>query len=87
MIRYFASLLSDYFDHPILGLLLLVSAFLLALGGVLSVVDVPGVPVIAAGWFAIYGIGAGSLGLFGYLVLYVSRGISIVRDMAGPGAS
>ncbi|MFC7141558.1 hypothetical protein ACFQMA_17180 [Halosimplex aquaticum] len=87
MIRHFASLLSDYFDHPILGLLLLVSAFLFAVAGVLSVVDVPGVPPIAAGWFAIYGVGAGTLGLFGYLVLYVSRGISIARDKTGPGAS
>ncbi|WP_123537673.1 hypothetical protein [Halosimplex salinum] len=87
MLRYSASLLSDYFDHPILGLLLLVSALLFAVAGVLSAVDVPGVPAIAAGWFAIYGIGAGTLGLFGYLVLYVSRGVSIVRDMAGPGAS
>jgi len=87
MARYFASLLSDNFDHPILGLMLLISVFLFVVAGVLSVVDVPGVPAIASGWFAIYGICAGSLGLFGYLVLYVSRAISIARDRAGPGAS
>lgn len=87
MARYFASLLSDYFDHPILGLLLLVSALLFVVAGAVSAVDVPGVPPIAAGWFAIYAIVAGTLGLAGYLVLYVSRGVSIARDMAGPGAS
>jgi|GEM_PF-2810839 len=87
MARYFASLLSDNFDHPILGLLLLISVFLFVVAGVLSVVDVPGIPPIAAAWFAIYAIGSGSLGLLGYLILYVSRGISIARDRAGPGAS
>jgi hypothetical protein len=87
MLQYFNSLLSEYFDHPILGLMLVISAILFAIAGLLSAVTIPGVPEIAAGWFAIYGIGSGTLGLFGYLVLYVSRGISIARDMAGPGAS
>ena len=82
--KYLVSAISDRFKHPIMASVLMSAVAFFLIGAVLQFAPVPGVPPIVAGFFGIYGVLAGVLGLFGYGVLYVVKVISVAGDRAAP---
>ena len=79
--------LSKRFEHPLLASILLLSVGLLAFGGILDVVHIPGVPGVVSGFLGIYAIITAFLGIVGYLILFAVRSISMLRDRMAPHAA
>lgn len=93
MFRYLASAYANWFKHPVLAGVGTAAVLLIGLGFVMSMVvpfTIPinstGVPPIAAGFTAIFGILAGVIAVLGYAVLYAAKAISLVRDQNAPHA-
>lgn len=78
--QYLVSAITDRFTHPILASVLMSAVAFFLIGGVLELVQIPGVPPLAAAFFGIYCVLASVLGLFGYGVLYLARLVSIAGD-------
>jgi hypothetical protein len=92
--QYIASVYADRFRHPILAAILTVAVVLLVSGGVVELIapaTVPllgwGIPPIAAGFLAVFGILASAIGLVGYGVLFAARLVSILRDQSSPATA
>jgi hypothetical protein len=83
MLSYIASAIASRTDHPFVFSTFIFAAIFLAAGYVVSITTGNGV---AAGFFALYAILAAVLGVVGYGALFIARGISMVRQQAGPAA-
>ena len=91
MLRYTASFYSNRFKHPIFAAILSASVLFYVIALVVDLTapfTLPlintGVPPIAAGFFGVFGTLAAAIGVLAYVVLFVSKGISIIRDRAAP---
>jgi len=81
MFRYVASIVSDRTEHPIIFSMFPIGLVFFAAALVAEYWLVNGV---AAGFLGIYAGIAALLGIGGYAVLYLSKGVSVLRDRRGP---
>lgn len=88
MFEYTRQAIAFRFDHPILGLMFLISG-LMTVGGLL-VQTLIGMGLLdwgtVAGFLAVFATFFALIGLIGYGVLFLVKFISVARDRVGPAA-
>jgi len=77
MLEYAKEALGEYFDHPILALMVIFAIAFAAAGvGLDMAIDKP----LAAGFGGVYAVLSLALAAFGYTILYTYKVISMARD-------
>lgn len=84
MISYFAAFVSERTDHPVVFTGFIIGAIFLVAALVVSQVTNNGV---ASGFLLMYAGGSAMLALLGYVVLFIAKGVSMLRDQTSPTAS
>lgn len=88
MLEYARRAIASQFNHPLLGLMFTIAGLLALSGGSLQLLINAGLSDwrLGGGFFAVFATFFTLLGVIGYLVLYVGKYISIMRDRLGPAA-
>lgn len=77
MFKYISSALWTRFEHPLLVSMFIFAGILLGIG---AVIEAFGTHELAAAFFGVYAVLVAFIGVIGYVLLFVARYVSVVRD-------